>query len=68
MANELQLIPESKQGQAFKTALKSLDYENVLDKIRSEIEHMACRQYEYKLMLDREEVLKVFSKYREVIE
>lgn len=28
MANELQLIPESKQGQAFKMALKSLDNEN----------------------------------------
>lgn len=37
MANELQLIPESEQGQAFKMVLKLLDNENVLDKIRTEI-------------------------------
>lgn len=40
------------------------EQEPILDKIRTEIEHMACKQYEYKLMLDREDVLKVFDKYR----
>lgn len=54
----------TKDDEAHRMAIEALERENVLDKIRFEIEHMACRQYEYKLMLDREDVLKVFSKYR----
>ena len=42
MANELQLIPESKQGQAFKMVIKLLDNENVLDNIKAEIEQKCC--------------------------
>lgn len=49
---------------ALNMAIKALEQENILEKIRSEIEHMACIQYEYKLRLDREDVLKVFDKYR----
>lgn len=40
----------------------------VLDKIRAEIEHMACKQYEHKLTLDREEVLQIIDKYRGEVE
>ena len=33
------------------------------DDIKTEIEHLACRQYEHKLMLDRDEVLELFDKH-----
>lgn len=59
---------ECKHDEAMRMSIKAIERENVLDKIRDEIEHMACRQYEYKLMLDREDVLKVFDKYREETE
>ena len=59
---------ECNHDEAMRMSIKALERENVLDKIRDEIEHMACRQYEYKLMLDREDVLKVFDKYREETE
>ena len=48
MANELQLIPESKQGQAFKMAIKALEqepYENVINQptvVKFEDTNMAC--------------------------
>lgn len=54
--------------EAFNMAIQALEQEPVIDKIKAEIEHMACRQYEYKLMLDREDVLKVLDKYKEEME
>ena len=43
-------------------------YDNVhhtipLVSVINDIEHLACRMYEHKLMLDREEVLELFDKY-----
>ena len=34
-----------------------------LDDVKAEIEHMACRQYEHRLMLDRQETLEIIDKY-----
>ena len=34
-----------------------------IEDIKAEIEHLTCRQYEYKLMLDREEVFEIIDKY-----
>ena len=38
MANALQLIPNTPKGKAVSMALKALEQDNVLDKIRAEIE------------------------------
>ena len=66
MANELQLIPESKQGQAFKMALKSLDNEKVLDKISTEIETKSCITVgpENDPAITLYDVLHIIDKYR----
>ena len=32
-----------------------------LDDVKAEIEHMACRQYEHRLMLDRQETLEIID-------
>lgn len=32
-----------------------------LDDIKAEIEHMACRQYEHRLTLDRQEVIEILD-------
>ena len=37
MANALQIFPDSKQGQALLRAIKALEQEPILDKIRAEI-------------------------------
>ena len=34
-----------------------------LDDVKAELEHMACRQYEHRLMLDRQETLEILDKY-----
>ena len=79
MANELQLIPESKQGQAFKMALKLFDNENVLDKIRDEImqlynevevvdyDHNDVFRIKKAHWIIREEVLWIIDKYKKVV-
>ena len=36
---------------------------SVIEEIKTEIEHLACRQYEHKLTLDREEVLEIIDKH-----
>lgn len=68
MANELQLIPESKQGQAFKIILKLLDNENVLDKISTEIEQrpygIANESVIRGMQYERAEILEIIDKYR----
>ena len=38
MANDLQIFPESKQGQALYMAIEALKQEPILDKIKAEIE------------------------------
>lgn len=69
MANELQVIPESKQGQAFKMALKLLNNENVLDKIRAEIIECAMPDFEYhgcggsQKIVELEDILEIINKY-----
>lgn len=35
----------------------------LIDDVKTEIEHMACRQYEHRLMLDRQETLEIIDKY-----
>ena len=32
-----------------------------LDDVKAEIEHMACRQYEHRLTLDRQEVIEILD-------
>ena len=73
MANDLQIFPESKQGQAFKMALKLLDNKSVLDKIRSEIEQeynrlrvtRADETLELGECLGLKMSLKIIGKYKE---
>ena len=43
--------------------MKVYKLEKAIDDIKAEIEHMACRQYEHRLTLDREEVLEVINKH-----
>lgn len=43
MANALQLIPNTPKGKAVSMALKALEQEAVLDKIRAEIEQLTSR-------------------------
>lgn len=33
----------------------------LIDDVKAEIEHMACRQYEHRLTLDREEVIEILD-------
>ena len=59
MANVLQLIPNTPKGKAVSLALKALEQDNVLDKIRDEI-------LEYIDDLDiANEICEVFDKYKE---
>jgi len=59
MANVLQLIPNTPKGKAVSMALKALEQDNVLDKIRDEI-------LEYIDDLDiANEICEVFDKYKE---
>ena len=67
MANALQLIPNTPKGKAVSMALKALEQESVLDKIRAEIADIYCGQYcESPLTADavREMALEIIDKYK----
>ena len=51
---------EKTEKEALKMAIEAL---KTINDIKAEIEHMACRQYEHRLTLDREEVLEVINKH-----
>ena len=47
-----------------KSALKQVFKNGIpLDDVKFHIEHLACKQYDHKLMLDREEVLEIIDKH-----
>lgn len=46
-----------------KAIWKAINALSAIEGIKAEIEHLTCRQYEYKLMLDREEVLEIIDKH-----
>ena len=74
MANALQLIPNTPKGKAVSMALKALERESVLDKIRDEIEGYrstidnAISEDELKIEGMKEayaDCLKIIDKYKE---
>jgi len=57
MANALQIFPDSKQGQALLRAIKALEQEPILDKIRAEIEQVKSIMNEEIINHDRKDLI-----------